>query len=44
MVDVIEGETSIPISYIIQAGGYVVCYLTATLCVAVALFEDRELA
>ncbi|MBG89487.1 MAG: hypothetical protein CMO80_21685 [Verrucomicrobiales bacterium] len=44
MVDAIEGETNIPVAYLVHAFIYVVCYLTATLSIAAALFEDRELA
>lgn len=44
MADALEGEKSIPVSYVMRTVSYVVCYLTATLSTAMALFEDRELA
>lgn len=44
MVDALEGEKTIPMGYVLRTLGYVGCYLVATLSVAMALFEDRELA
>lgn len=44
MADAIEGEKRIPWSYVGQALGYVAGYVTAALALALALFEDRELA
>lgn len=44
MADALEGEKTIPVGYVLRAVGYVVCYLVAALSVAMALFEDRELA
>jgi hypothetical protein len=40
----LEGEKTIPTGYILRALSYVGCYLVAALSVAMALFEDRELA
>ncbi|MBL6763362.1 MAG: hypothetical protein ISQ14_00285 [Verrucomicrobiae bacterium] len=44
MADALEGEKTIPTGYILRALSYVGCYLVAALSVAMALFEDRELA
>ncbi len=44
MVDALEGNKSIPFSYVIRAFSYVVCYVVAAMSAGLALFEDRELA
>ncbi len=45
MADTMEpGKAGVPLSYLAQALGYVAGYLGATLAVALALFEDRELS
>ena len=44
MADALEGEKIIPFEYIIRAMSYVVCYMVASLSLALALFEDRELS
>lgn len=44
MADALEGEKRIPLEYIIRAMSYVVCYMVASLSLALALFEDRELS
>lgn len=43
VADVLEGEKQIPAGYLIKALAYAVGYIGATLAVALALFEDREL-
>lgn len=37
------GDKVVPWSYVLQAAGYLLTYLMATLSVAFLLFEDREL-
>jgi ABC-type transport system involved in multi-copper enzyme maturation permease subunit len=45
MADTMEpGKAGVPLSYLAQALGYVAGYLGATLALALALFEDRELS
>ncbi len=45
MADTLEtGKAGVPLSYLGQALAYAVGYLGATLAVALALFEDRELS
>lgn len=43
MADALEPGKSIPWAYVGKAFGYMVGYLGAALCVALTLFEDREL-
>lgn len=43
MVGIDENGKSIPWSYVAKAGGYMLCYLSACLSMALLLFEDREL-
>ncbi len=42
--DALENKKDIPWSYVFSAFGYVAAYLGAALALALALFEDRELA
>jgi hypothetical protein len=44
MADALEGQKTIPWSYVARASGYVVGYLGAALALALLLFEDRELS
>lgn len=45
MADTMDPDKKgVPLSYLVQALGYVAGYLGATLAVALALFEDRELS
>lgn len=41
--DAMGGDKVVPWSYVLQAAGYLLTYLMATLSVAFLLFEDREL-
>ena len=41
--DALGGDKTVPWSYVLEAAGYLVTYLAATLSVAFLLFEDREL-
>jgi ABC-type transport system involved in multi-copper enzyme maturation permease subunit len=43
VADVLEGDTQIPVGYLLKALGYAVGYIGATLALALVLFEDREL-
>jgi hypothetical protein len=43
LADALENKKDIPWSYVGRAFGYVIGYLGASLAVALALFEDREL-
>jgi len=43
LADVLEGDKTIPLSYLGKALGYATCYISATLALALVLFEDREL-
>jgi hypothetical protein len=43
MADVLEGDKTIPLQYMGKALGYAVAYIGAVLCVALVMFEDREL-
>ena len=42
--DLLEGKGPIPAGYLARALGYTVAYVGATLALALALFEDRELS
>jgi hypothetical protein len=42
--DLLEGKGPIPAGYLAQALGYTAAYVGATLALALALFEDRELS
>jgi len=44
MADALESGKAIPMAYLGKALGYVIGYLGATLALALALFEDRELS
>ncbi len=44
LADALGDKKSIPWSYVVQAFGYVICYLGAALALALFLFEDRELS
>ncbi|MBI4664108.1 MAG: ABC transporter permease [Verrucomicrobia bacterium] len=44
LADALEDKKTIPWRYVGQAFGYVVAYLGASLALALALFEDRELS
>jgi len=43
LADALEPQKTIPLRYLVTAFGYVVGYLAASLALALALFEDREL-
>jgi hypothetical protein len=43
MADVLEGDKKIPLGYIGKALGYAAAYIGAVLCLALVMFEDREL-
>ncbi|MDB6058199.1 MAG: ABC-type transport system involved in multi-copper enzyme maturation, permease component, partial [Verrucomicrobiales bacterium] len=43
MADALEKGTAIPIQYIAKAFAYAAGYIGAVLCVALVMFEDREL-
>lgn len=43
MADALQGDKTIPWSYVFKAIGYFVTYLGALLALALTLFEDREL-
>ncbi len=44
MADALEGKKNIPWDYVIRAAGYLLAYVSASLSVALLLFEDRELS
>jgi ABC-type transport system involved in multi-copper enzyme maturation permease subunit len=43
MADALEGDKTIPFSYLAKAFGYATAYIGAVLALALVLFEDREL-
>ncbi len=43
LADALEGNNTIPLSYLAKAFGYACAYIGAILAVALMLFEDREL-
>jgi len=43
MADALENKKTVPWSYVMKAGGYLVAYSTAMLGLALLLFEEREL-
>jgi hypothetical protein len=40
----VEGEAVVPVEYLLWAGGYSALYATLAMLLALALFEDRDLA
>lgn len=44
MADALQGNRSIPYSYVVRAFGYMACFLVAALALALILFEERELS
>jgi ABC-type transport system involved in cytochrome c biogenesis permease component len=43
LADALEGDKTIPLSYLAEAFGYACAYIGGILAVALALFQDREL-
>lgn len=44
IADALAGDGKVPPGYVARAAGYMVLYLSATLAVALLLFDDRELS